>query len=63
MGYYDQDFLNYYYYMASQFAVVRQVVLAGFEQGSVPNRLSVCTGGTAQGLVFDPGSNDNLPAS
>ena len=21
MGYYDQDFLNYYYYMASQFAV------------------------------------------
>ena len=22
MGYYDQDFLNYYYYMASQFAIV-----------------------------------------
>jgi len=32
MGYYDQDFLNYYYYMASQFGVIRSLVLSGGEQ-------------------------------
>ena len=32
MGYYDQDILNYYYYMASQFAIVRSLVLARIKQ-------------------------------
>ncbi len=32
MGYYDQGFLNYYYYMASQFCALRSLVLAGLQQ-------------------------------
>ncbi len=32
MGYYDQDFLNYYYYMASQLRDLGSLVLAGGEQ-------------------------------
>ncbi len=32
MGYYDQGFLNYYYYMASQFALSDRLVLTGVEQ-------------------------------
>jgi phospholipase C len=60
MGYYDQEFLNYYYYMASQFAVSDRW-FSPVSSKSVPNRISVFTGGTTQGLVFDPGSNDNLP--
>jgi phospholipase C len=60
MGYYDQEFLNYYYYMASQFAVSDRW-FSPVSSKSVPNRISVFTGGTSQGLVFDPGSNDNLP--
>ena len=60
MGYYDQEFLNYYYYMASQFAVSDRW-FSPVASKSVPNRIAVFTGGTTQGLVFDPGGDDNLP--
>ena len=60
MGYYDQDFLNYYYYMASQFAVSDRW-FSPVASKSVPNRIAVFTGGTTQGLVHDPGANDHLP--
>jgi phospholipase C len=58
MGYYDGSFLNYYYYMASQFAVSDRWFspVAG---ESVPNRIATLTGGTTQGLVHDPGSNED----
>jgi phospholipase C len=60
MGYYDQDYLNYYYYMASQFAVSDRW-FSPVSTKSIPNRIATFTGGTTQGLVFDPGSNDHLP--
>ena len=60
MGYYDQGFLNYYYYMASQFAVSDRW-FSPVSSKSVPNRIATFTGGTTQGLVFDPGSDDHLP--
>ena len=60
MGYYDQDFLNYYYYMASQFAISDRW-FSPIASKSVPNRLATFTGGTTQGLVNDPGGNDHLP--
>ena len=60
MGYYDQDFLNYYYYMASQFAISDRW-FSPVSSKSVPNRLATFTGGTTQGLVKDSGSNDHLP--
>lgn len=60
MGYYDQGFLNYYYYMASQFAVSDRW-FSPLSSKSVPNRIATFTGGTTQGLVFDPGNDDHLP--
>ena len=60
MGYYDQGFLNYYYYMASQFAVSDRW-FSPVSSKSIPNRIATFTGGTTQGLVFDPGSDDHLP--
>ncbi len=60
MGYYDQGFLNYYYYMASQFAVSNRW-FSPIASKSVPNRIATFTGGTTQGLVLDPGGNDKLP--
>jgi phospholipase C len=60
MGYYDQTFLNYYYYMASQFALSDRW-FSPMASKSVPNRIAVFTGGTTQGLVHDPGGNDHLP--
>jgi len=60
MGYYDQDFLNYYYYMAAQFAVSDRW-FSPIASKSVPNRIATFAGGTTQGLVFDPGSDDHLP--
>jgi phospholipase C len=60
MGYYDQDFLNYYYYMASQFAVSDRW-FSPVSSKSVPNRIATFSGGTTQGLVKDPGGNDHLP--
>ena len=63
MGYYegdDGDFLNYYYFMASQFAISDRW-FSPIASKSVPNRLATFTGGTTQGLVYDPGGNDHLP--
>jgi phospholipase C len=57
MGYYDQGFLNYYYYMASQFAVDDRW-FSPVSTYSVDNRIATFTGGTTQGLVFGPGSDD-----
>ena len=59
MGYYDQGFLNYYYYMASQFAVSDRW-FSPISSNSIPNRIATFTGGTTQGLAFDPGF-DRLP--
>ena len=60
MGYYDQGFLNYYYYMASQFAVSDRW-FSPIASKSISNRLATFTGGTTQGLVKDPGGDDKLP--
>jgi len=60
MGYYDQDFLNYYYYMASQFAISDRW-FSPVSSKSITNRIATFTGGTTQGLVKDPGGNDHLP--
>ena len=60
MGYYDETFLNYYYDMASQFAISDRW-FSPVASKSVPNRLATFTGGTTQGLVHDPGGNDHLP--
>jgi len=59
MGYYDQDFLNYYYYMASQFAVSDRW-FSPVASKSTPNRIATFSGGTTQGLVFDPGLDDHV---
>jgi len=61
MGYYDQDTLNYYYYMASQFAVSDRW-FAPVASKSTPNRIATVTGGTTQGLVHDPFKDDHVPA-
>jgi phospholipase C len=60
MAYYDEGFLNYYYYMASQFALSDRW-FSPVASKSIPNRIATFTGGTTQGLVKDPGKNDNLP--
>lgn len=59
MGYYDQNTLNYYYYMASQFAVSDRW-FSPLSSKSIANRIATFTGGTTQGLVFDPGNDDRL---
>ncbi len=59
MGYYDQDYLNYYYYMASQFALSDRW-FSPVASESIPNRIATMTGGTTQGLVYNPGSDDQL---
>jgi len=60
MGYYDQGFLNYYYYMASQFALSDRW-FSPVSSKSISNRIATFTGGTTQGLVHDPGNDDHLP--
>ena len=60
MGYYDQGFLNYYYYMASQFAVSDRW-FSPMASKSIDNRIATFAGGTTQGLVKDPGGDDKLP--
>ena len=60
MGYYDHGYLNYYYYMASQFALSDRW-FSPIASESIPNRIATLTGGTTQGLVWDPGRNDGLP--
>jgi phospholipase C len=59
MGYYDQDFLNYYYYMASQFALSDRW-FSPVSSKSISNRIATFTGGTTEGLVKDPGNDDHL---
>ncbi len=59
MGYYDQGFLNYYYYMASQFAVSDRW-FSPVSSKTVDNRIATLSGGTTQGLTRDPGSDDHL---
>jgi len=59
MGYYDESFLNYYYYMASQFALSDRW-FSPVASKSVSNRIATFSGGTTQGLVRDPGE-DHLP--
>src|ERR1700720_2751629 len=60
LGYYDQGFLNYYYYMASQFAVSDRW-FSPISSKSISNRIATFSGGTTQGLVKDPGGQDHLP--
>jgi phospholipase C len=60
MGYYDETFLNYYYYMASQFALSDRW-FSPVSSKSIGNRIATFTGGTTQGLVRDPGGDDDLP--
>jgi phospholipase C len=60
MGYYDQNFLNYYYYMASQFAVSDRW-FSPVASKSVSNRIATMSGGTTQGLVHDPANDDHFP--
>ena len=57
MAYYDQDILNYYYYMAAQFAVSDRW-FSPVSSKSTPNRIATFTGGTTQGLVRDPYVDD-----
>ena len=59
MGYYDRNFLNYYYYMASQFALSDRWY-SPVSSKSVDNRIATFTGGTTQGLTRDPGGDDHL---
>jgi phospholipase C len=59
MGYYDETFLNYYYYMASQFALSDRW-FSPVASKSIANRVATFTGGTTQGLVKDPGGDDKL---
>ena len=59
MGYYDESFLNYYYYMASQFALSDRW-FSPISSKSTPNRIATLTGGTTQGLVYDPFKDDNV---
>jgi phospholipase C len=59
MGYYDQGFLNYYYYMASQFAVSDRW-FSPISTYTINNRIATFTGGTTQGLVRDPENTDHL---
>jgi phospholipase C len=61
MGYYDQTYLNYYYWLASQFAVSDRW-FSPVASKSVDNRLATFSGGTTQGLIRDPGGDDHLSA-
>jgi phospholipase C len=60
MGYYDENYLNYYYYMASQFALSDRW-FSPVSTKSIPNRIATFTGGTTQGVTRDPGLDDHLP--
>jgi len=59
MAYYDQDTLNYYYYMAAQFAISDRW-FGPVSSKSTPNRIATYTGGTTQGLVRDPFVDDKF---
>jgi phospholipase C len=59
MGYFDGDFLNYYYFMASQFAVSDRW-FSPVSSKSTPNRIATFSGGTTEGLAYDRGNDDHL---
>jgi phospholipase C len=61
MGFYDQQFLNYYYFMASQFALSDRW-FSPVASKSTPNRIATMSGGTTQGLVRDPQQDDKFGA-
>ena len=48
MGYYDQTLLNYYYFMASEFAVSDRW-FSPVSSKSTPNRIATVTGGVHPG--------------
>ncbi len=52
--------LNYYYFMASQFALSDRW-FSPVSSKTVPNRLASMSGGTTEGYAFDPGSDDHAP--
>lgn len=52
--------LNYYYFMASQFALSDRW-FSPVSSKTIPNRLATISGGTTQGYVFDIGSDDHAP--
>ncbi|HLJ88948.1 MAG TPA: alkaline phosphatase family protein [Candidatus Angelobacter sp.] len=52
--------LNYYYYMASQFALSDRW-FSPVSSKSIPNRIASISGGTTQGYVFDPANDDHAP--
>jgi phospholipase C len=59
MGYYDENILNYYYFMASQFAVSDRW-FSPVSSKSTPNRIATMSGGTTQGLTHDPFADDAI---
>ena len=59
MGYYDQTYLNYYYYLASQYSLSDRW-FSPVASKSVVNRIATFSGGTTQGLVHDPSGDDHL---
>ena len=59
MAYYDQGFLNYYYFMAANFAI-NDRWFSPVSSKSTPNRIATVTGGTTQGLVRDPFVDDGF---
>jgi phospholipase C len=52
--------LNYYYFMASQFTLSDRW-FSPVSSKTIPNRLATISGGTSQGYVFDPGTDDQAP--
>jgi phospholipase C len=62
MGYYDQDYLNYYYFMASSFAISDRW-FSPVSSKTVPNRIATFTGGTTEGYAYDPFTNDHISRS
>ncbi len=59
MGYYTQKYLNYYYFMASNFALSDRW-FSPVATNTIDNRIATFTGGTTQGLTKDPGDQDHL---
>lgn len=67
MAYYeDKDYtgnnpeLNYYYYMASQFALSDRW-FSPVASKTIPNRIATLSGGTTEGYTHDPGTDDKAP--
>ncbi|MEO8725163.1 MAG: alkaline phosphatase family protein [Acidobacteriaceae bacterium] len=52
--------LDYYYYMASQFALSDRW-FSPVSSKTIPNRQATISGGTTQGYVYDSANNDHAP--